>query len=72
MKKLFITAVSIGAILSSLLIQSANAADAPIYVVSKSDGATLSVIATTGDRISNQVLRGTPDGYGVHQMEWVH
>jgi hypothetical protein len=64
MKKLFITAVSIGVISSSLLIQSANAADAPIYVVSKSDGATLSVIATTGDRISNQVLRGTPDGMG--------
>jgi len=53
-----------GVIASSLVAQSAHAADAPVYLISASDGATLSVIATTGDTISGEVLRGVPDGMG--------
>lgn len=64
MKKKLFTAVSIGVIASSLVIQTAHAAGAPVYVVSKSDGAELSVIATTGDKWGNEVLRGVPDGMG--------
>jgi len=64
MKKKLFTAVSMGVIASSLVVQSAYAADVPVYVVSKSDGATLSVIATTGDKIGSEILRGTPDGMG--------
>ena len=64
MKKKLFTAVSVGVIASSLVVQSAHAADAPVYLISASGGATLSVIATTGDTISNEVLRGVPDGLG--------
>jgi hypothetical protein len=64
MKKKLFTAVSVGVIASSLVVQSAHAADAPVYLISASGGATLSVIATTGDTISNEVLRGVPDGMG--------
>jgi hypothetical protein len=64
MKKKLFTVVSMGVIASSLVLQSAHAADAPVYLISASDGATLSVIATTGDTISNEVLRGVPDGMG--------
>ena len=53
-----------GVIASSLVLQSAYAADAPVYLISASDGAALSVIATTGDTISKEVLRGVPDGMG--------
>jgi len=53
-----------GVIASSLVLQSAHAADAPVYMISASDGATLSVIATTGDTISGEILRGIPDGMG--------
>ena len=53
-----------GVIASSLVVQSAYAADAPVYLISASDGAALTVIATTGDTISNEVLRGIPDGMG--------
>ena len=64
MKKKLFTALSMGVIASSLGAQSAYAADAPVYLISASDGATLSVIATTGDTISGEVLRGVPDGMG--------
>jgi hypothetical protein len=64
MKKKLFTALSMGVIASSLVAQSAHAADAPVYMISASDGATLSVIATTGDTISGEVLRGIPDGMG--------
>jgi len=64
MKKKLFTAVSMGVIASSLVVQTAHAADVPVYVLSKSDGATLSVIATTGDKIGSEVLRGVPDGMG--------
>jgi hypothetical protein len=64
MKKKLFTALSMGVIASSLVAQSAHAADAPVYLISASDGATLSVIATTGDTISGEVLRGVPDGMG--------
>jgi hypothetical protein len=64
MKKKLFTAVSMGVIASSLVLQSAHAADAPVYLISASDGAALSVIATTGDTISKEVLRGVPDGMG--------
>jgi len=64
MKKKLFTALSMGVIASSLVAQSAYAADAPVYLISASDGATLSVIATTGDTISGEVLRGVPDGMG--------
>jgi hypothetical protein len=64
MKKKLFTVVSMGVVASSLVLQSAHAADAPVYLISASDGATLSVIATTGDTISNEVLRGVPDGMG--------
>ena len=53
-----------GVIASSLVLQSAHAADAPVYLISASDGAALTVIATTGDTISGEVLRGIPDGMG--------
>ena len=64
MKKKLFTAVSMGVIASSLVLQSAHAADAPVYLISASDGAALTVIATTGDTISGEVLRGIPDGMG--------
>ena len=64
MKKKLFTAVSMGVIASSLVVQSAYAADAPVYLISASDGAALTVIATTGDTISGEVLRGIPDGMG--------
>ncbi len=50
--------------LGGIFAQSASAADLPVYVVSASAGATISVIATSGDTIGGQVLRGTPDGMG--------
>ena len=64
MKKKLFTAVSVGVIASSLVVQSAHAADAPVYLIPASDGASLAVIATTGDTISNEILRGVPDGMG--------
>jgi len=64
MKKKLFTAVSMGVIASSLVVQSAHAADAPVYLIPASDGASLAVIATTGDTISNEILRGVPDGMG--------
>jgi hypothetical protein len=64
MKKKLFTALYMGVIASSLVAQSAHAADAPVYMIAASDGATLSVIATTGDTISGEVLRGIPDGMG--------
>jgi hypothetical protein len=64
MKKKLFTAVSVGVIASSLVVQSALAADAPVYLIPASDGASLAVIATTGDTISNEILRGVPDGMG--------
>jgi hypothetical protein len=50
--------------LSGIFAQSASAVDLPVYVVSSTAGATISVIATSGDTISGQVLRGIPDGMG--------
>ena len=50
--------------LGGIFAQSASAAEVPVYVVSANAGATISVIATSGDTISGQVLRGTPDGMG--------
>ena len=64
MKKKLFAAVSVGVLASSLVLQSAHAAGVPVYLISASDGATLAVIATTGDTISNEVLRGVPDGMG--------
>jgi hypothetical protein len=64
MKKKLSVVISLGVVFSTLLMQSANAAVAPIYVVSASEGATLNVIATTGDTIGTEMLRGTPDGMG--------
>jgi hypothetical protein len=64
MKKKLFTVVSMGVVASSLVLQSAHAADAPVYLIPASDGAVISVIATTGDTISNEVLRGVPDGMG--------
>ena len=48
----------------TVLSQNAFGAELPVYVVTANPGATLSVIATSGDTISGQVLRGTPDGMG--------
>ena len=45
--------------------QIAQAATPPQYVIPVSAGADISVVATTGDYISGQILRGTPDGMGV-------
>jgi len=50
--------------LGGIFAQSASAAEVPVYIVSANAGATISVIATSGDTISGQVLRGTPDGMG--------
>lgn len=55
-----LTAVMLGGIFA----QSASAAGVPVYVVSANAGATISVIATSGDKISGQTLRGIPDGMG--------
>lgn len=63
MKKInIVIALSVAA--STLLAQGAYAADAPIYVISATDGATISVVATTGDTVGTEVLRGVPDGMG--------
>ena len=64
MKKKLFAAVSTGVIASSLVLQSAYAAEAPVYLIPATDAASLAVIATTGDKISNEVLRGVPDGMG--------
>jgi hypothetical protein len=64
MKKKLIAVVSAGVVGSALFTQAASAATPPIYVISASDGASISVIATTGDKIGTDVLRGTPDGMG--------
>ena len=50
--------------LGGIFAQSASATEVPVYIVSANAGATISVIATSGDTISGQVLRGTPDGMG--------
>ena len=68
MKKKVTLTVSL-AVASMLLMQTANAADAPVYVISASDGAVMSVIATTGDTIGTEVLRGVPDGMGALKNE---
>jgi len=64
MNKKLIAVVSAGVVSSALFTQAASAASTPIYVISASDGASISVIATTGDKIGTDVLRGTPDGMG--------
>ena len=64
MKKKLFAAVSTGVIASSLVLQSAYAAEAPVYLIPATAAASLAVIATTGDKISNEVLRGVPDGMG--------
>ena len=64
MNKKLIAVVSAGVASSALFTQAASAASTPIYVISASDGASISVIATTGDKIGTDVLRGTPDGMG--------
>jgi len=44
----------------------ANAADtAPVYMETVATGASLKVLATTGDKIGNYYLPGVPDGLGV-------
>lgn len=64
MKRKLTAAVSLCVVASALVAQAAFAADAPVYVISASDGAAISVIATTGDTIGTEVLRGVPDGMG--------
>ena len=59
-----LTLVGSVVIASAIFVQTAHAADAPTYVLSASDGAAISVIATTGDTIGSEVLRGVPDGMG--------
>lgn len=54
----------VAALSSAVFAQGALAADLPVYVVSVNAGANLSVIATAGDQIGSQVLRGIPDGMG--------
>ena len=57
--------VTAAIIVGSLAIpQIAQASTPPQYVIPVSAGADISVIATTGDYISGQILRGTPDGMG--------
>ena len=52
----------------AIISPQAKAADtAPVYVISKSDGATLTVMATSGDTIGGTLLRGTPDGMGMYK-----
>jgi secreted PhoX family phosphatase len=47
------------------LAPTAFAAEAPQYVLSANSAASISVLATSGDIIGGQILRGTPDGMGV-------
>lgn len=53
------------AVSSFAVIPAANAADAPQYVLSTNDAATISVLATSGDIITGKILPGVPDGMGV-------
>lgn len=64
MSKKFLLLTSAILLISVSSAQNSFAADAPVYVTSASEGATLNVIATTGDTIGSTVLRGTPDGMG--------
>ncbi|MFZ2227772.1 MAG: alkaline phosphatase PhoX [Candidatus Nanopelagicaceae bacterium] len=52
------------ALSAAMFAQSALAAEIPVYVISANPGATISVIATSGDTIGGQVLQGIPDGMG--------
>ena len=52
----------------AIISPQAKAADtAPVYVISKSEGAQLTVMATSGDTIGGTLLRGTPDGMGMYK-----
>jgi secreted PhoX family phosphatase len=61
-KKLVALSAAVSAV---ALTPTAFAADAPQYVVSSNPAATISILATSGDIIGGQILRGTPDGMGV-------
>jgi hypothetical protein len=61
-KKLVAVSAAVSAI---ALAPTAFAATPPQYVVSANSAATISVLATSGDIIGGQILRGTPDGMGV-------
>jgi secreted PhoX family phosphatase len=61
-KKLVVMTAVAGAL---ALTPSALAAQIPQYVVSSNAAADISVLASSGDIIGGQILRGTPDGMGV-------
>lgn len=44
----------------------ANAADKPVYMETVASGATLKVLATTGDKIGEYTLPAIPDGLGAY------
>ena len=45
----------------------ANAAEKPVYMEPVATGATLDVLATSGDTIGGYLLPGTPDGMGAYK-----
>ena len=47
------------------LLPSASAAELPVYVLASNAAVSVSVLATSGDTLNGQVLRGVPDGQGV-------
>ena len=61
-KKLVVLTAAAGVL---ALAPSAQAAQVPQYVLSSNSAAEISVLATSGDIIGGQILRGTPDGMGV-------
>ena len=62
MKKSLVTIVVTA---SLFVVPAAQASEAPQYVLSANAAAEISVIATSGDLITGNILRGTPDGMGV-------
>lgn len=61
-KEIFVIALALSA---SSLMPAAIAAQPPQYVISTSDSASISVLASAGDLITGKILPGVPDGMGV-------
>jgi hypothetical protein len=61
-KKLIAATVAVS---SLALIPVAHAASVPQYVLSATDAAEISVLASSGDVINGKILPGVPDGMGV-------
>lgn len=53
--------------LSITVLPAASAAEIPQYVLSTNSAASISVLATTGDLITGNILRGVPDGMGAYK-----